>query len=348
MTILVRRPAGRAENPDQVPGAERGSKPPKLRAPFCPWDPARCGASLLHDYHVSVATLWRRYSSVVAVAGAAILMAACANETARAPVPTAYDWPDSLTYSISLETRAYQGAAIVAVSDETMRLRFAARDDGSFAVWHDSVRRTVRGRGAASVAVPPATGDTLHYFVRLSRWGEFLGIERGCDPAEAACHAVPPSALPLELRHLMPRLPVWWPPKGHEWADTLAFDDSPRPDGARGTVTTVYRAARDTALGGGSYWIVTWRAVRQAVRSAGGGNGGGGGGGAYVAEAEVEESGVVYVDKRRLVPALAVWQGTAVPAAELRSLGASRTEVRGRAVLAGSPLASLRSTEEAR
>ncbi len=275
-------------------------------------------------------------------------MAACGNETARAPVPTAYDWPDSMAYRITEETRVVQGARVVTASDESTRLRFAVRDDGSFAVWHDSVRRTETRGGAAGVPVPPATGDTLHFFVRLSRWGEFLGIERGCDPAEAACHAVPPSALPLELRHLMPRLPVWWPPRGHEWADTLAFDDLPRPDGARGTVTTVYRAARDTVLGGGSYWIVTWRAVRRAVRSAGSASGGGGGGGAFVADAEVEESGVVYVDKRRLVPALAEWQETTAPAPQLRSLGATRTEVRGRAVLVGSALDSLRATEEAR
>jgi hypothetical protein len=225
-------------------------------------------------------------------------------------------------------------------SEESTRLRFAVRDDGSFTVWHDSVRKVQARRGVPPSAQPLWPEDTLHYFVRLSRWGEFLAIEPGCDPALAACHEVPPSALPLELRHLIPRLPVWWPPRGHDWEDTLAFDDLPRPRGVLGTVTASYRAARDTVVGDGTYWIVTWHSVRRAVRAAQGG--------AIVADPVVEEDGAVYVDKRLLIPAFAEWQGVVPAAPGLRSLGATRTEIRGRAVLVGSGFDSLSFAEEAR
>ncbi|HVO35760.1 MAG TPA: hypothetical protein VMT21_09360 [Gemmatimonadales bacterium] len=270
----------------------------------------------------------------------ATLLGGCGNETARAPVPTAYEWPDAFEYRIAYTQQVEKGSETVARSEESKRLRFAARDDGFFTVWHDSVLKVQATRGVPPSAEPLWPEDTLHYFVRLSRWGEFLAIEPGCDPAVAACHEAPPSALPLELRHLIPRLPVWWPPQGHAWEDTLAFDDLPRPRGVRGTVTAVYRAARDTTAGGRTYWIVTWHSVRRAVRVAQGG--------AIVADPPVEESGAIYVDKRLLIPAFAEWRGTVPPAAEHRSPGATRTEIRGRMVLVGGGFDSLRVREEAR
>jgi hypothetical protein len=228
----------------------------------------------------------------------------------------------------------------VARRQETKELRFVVRYDGTFAVWRDSVRATETRPGAAPSEVAPWPEDTLHYFVRLSRWGEFLSIEPSCDPAVTACREAPPSALPVELRHLIPRLPVWWPPKGAQWEDTLAFDDLPRPRGARGTWAAVCRAARDTAVGEKAYWIVTWHAVRRAVR--------GGPGGAIVAEPALEENGRVFVDKQLLIPALAEWWGTTPPPPDLRTLGATRTAIRGRAVLVGSGLDALPFAEEVR
>ena len=233
-----------------------------------------------------------------------------------------------------------KGTETLARDEESKELRFAVRYDGSFAVWRDSVRRTEARRGAAPSEASPGPEDTLHYFVRLSRWGEFLSIEPGCDPALAACREALPSALPRELRHLIPRLPVWWPPKGSQWEDTLAFDDLPRPRGVRGTAATVYRAARDTVVGERAYWIVTWHSVGRAARS--------GAGGAMVAEPVVEENGRVYVDKQLLIPALAEWWRAAPPPPELRTLGATRTAIRGRAVLVGSGLVALPFTEEVR
>jgi hypothetical protein len=269
-----------------------------------------------------------------------MVLAACGNETARAPNPTAYDWPDKFGYRITYAARTARDSEVLGRYDEWKNLRFAARDDGSFVVWHDSVRRVEARRGAPPTTEPLWPEDTLRYFVRLSRWGEFLAIEPGCDPAVAACREALPSALPRELRRLIPRLPVWWPPKGYEWRDTLALDDGARPRGLRGTVTTVYRAARDTAVGGGTYWVVTWRSAWRGARAAAGG--------AMVAGEPAEEHGVVWVDKRLLVPALVEWEGAMPPPSEPGSSGASRTEIRGRAMLLGSVFDSLRVPEEAR
>ncbi|MGD0991226.1 MAG: hypothetical protein ABR998_01975 [Gemmatimonadales bacterium] len=340
MTILVRHPVGRAEDPDQGPGAARGPKPPRLRAPSCLRE-GRLPSNGNYGHHRNaIAISTRRFSSYFAVLLLATLVTACGNETARAPNPTAYAWPDSFAYRIALEARAKKDTEIIARHEETKELRFVARDDGTFAVWRDSVRRTEAWRGAAPSETALWPEDTLHYFVRLSRWGEFLSIEPGCDPAVTACREVPPSALPRELRQLIPRLPVWWPPKGSQWEDTLAFDDRPRPRGVRGTSVTVYRAARDTAVGDRAYWIVTWHAVQRAARSAAGG--------AIVAEPVVEENGRVLVDKQLLIPALSEWWGATLPPPELRALGATRMAIRGRAVLVGSGLDTLPFTEEVR
>jgi hypothetical protein len=267
------------------------------------------------------------------------VLGGCGNETARAPNPPAYDWPDALKYRVEYEVRTERDTQTIAEHEESGELRFAVRDD-RFVVWHDSMRRTGMLHGGRPSIEPLRTEDTLRYFLRLSRWGEFLEIEPGCDPAATACHEALPSALPLELRHFIPRLPVWWPPKGHEWEDTLAFDDLPRPRGSRGSVTAVYRAARDTTMKGRAYWIVTWHSVLRTVRSAAGG--------VIIAAPSTEESGTVYVDKGRLVPAFAEWRGTAPPPPELRSLGATRMEVRGRVVLVAGGFDVTRFTEEAR
>ncbi len=254
------------------------------------------------------------------------LASACGNQTARAPNPTAYDWPDSLTYKIELVSESQHETLMVARYEETKELRFAVRND-RYVVWNDSVSKEARLRGEAPRPAQVWPEDTLRYFVRLSRLGEILESEPSCDPAVPECGAALPSALPLELRRIIPRLPVWWPPKGHQWVDTLWFDDLPRARGSRGTVITDYRAARDTQIGGRGYWVVTWTSVRRAF-----GRGPSGGG----AEPPVEEHGTVYVDKERLVPAYAGWLGALAAPPALRALGVTGTGFRGRAYLAGS------------
>ena len=291
------------------------------------------------NYHKSDTIVTRHSFLSIGWVTLAAVLGGCGNETARAPNPPAYDWPDALEYRLAYEARTERDTQTVAEHEESGELRFAVRDD-RFVVWHDSVRKTGMLHGGQRSIEPLRPEDTLRYYVRLSRRGEFQEIEPGCDPAVTACHEALPSVLPLELRHLIPRLPVWWPPKGREWEDTLAFDDLPRLRGSRGSVTTAYRAARDTTLNGRAYWIVSWHSVLRAVRSAAGG--------AIIADPSIEESGAVYVDKERLVPAFAEWRGTMPPPPELRSLGATRTEVRGRAVLVASMLDATRFTEEAR
>jgi len=294
--------------------------------------------SALRNYRDATKTLPRHFLSELGVLLLSAVITGCGDKAARAPNPTGYDWPDAFAYRMEYAARTEGGTEAVGRYQETKELKFAVRDD-RFVVWHDSVRKVDTWRGAGRSNEGPWPEDTLRYWVRLSRWGEFLAIEPGCDPAETACRDVPPSALPRELRHLIPRLPVWWPPKGYQWEDTLTFDDLPRPRGARGSVTTVYRAPRDTAVGGGSYWIVSWHSVWRAVRSAAGG--------AIVADPVGEESGAVFVDKQRLIPAFAEWQGS-VPPPELRSHSATWAGFRGRAVLVGSAFDSVRVTEEAK
>lgn len=275
-------------------------------------------------------TLTRCYLLLPCVLPVAVVLSACANESARAPNPTGYDWPDAFAYRVEYVAESVRDTEVVSRYDETKLLRFVVRDD-RYLVWNDSVEEvhTVPGAGPQAGRVYPE--DTLHYYVRLTRLGEFNDVEPGCDPAVAACHDVLPSALPLELRRLVPRLPVWWPPKGHQWVDTLKFDDLPRPDGARGSLITVYRDMRDTVLNGRSYWLVGWKSVKRAARPAGGG---------MVADPAVEEYGNALVDKERLVPVFAGWYGALTAPPALRALGVTATAFRGRAWLVGSAIDS--------
>lgn len=284
-------------------------------------------------------TLTRRYSHFLAFLLLSILLDACGNKSARAPNPTGYDWPDAFRYRIEYVARTERDTEMVALYQEAKELQFAVRDD-RFLVWHDSLKKVNTVQGAPPSNAPLWPEDTLQYYVRLGRLGEFLGSEPGCDPAVAACHEALPSALPMELRHIIPRLPVWWPPKGYEWEDTLAFDDLPRARGSRGSVITYYRASRDTVLGGRAYWIVTWHAIRRAYRNAANGS--------IIADPPIEESGAVYVDKQLLVPVYAGWLGAVAAPPELRALGVTGTGFQGRAFLVGSALDSLQASQEAR
>jgi hypothetical protein len=276
-------------------------------------------------------TVTRRLLACFGVALPATLAAACGNQTARAPNPTAYDWPDSLTYRVELVVQSDGDAVAVDRFRETKRLSLAVRND-RYLVWNDGLERIGMAGGSAPLSRRLWPEDTLHYYVRLSRLGEIVESEPGCDPVVPECRAALPSVLPLEMRHIIPRLPVWWPPRGHQWVDTLAFDDRLRARGSRGALITYYRSARDTVVSGRGYWTVTWSSVTRAVRETASG--------AAIAAAPVEERGVVYVDKTRLVPACAVWWGEAA-ASPPRAPGAVQTRLAGRAHLAGSACQSL-------
>lgn len=254
------------------------------------------------------------------------MLGGCTNESARAPNPTGYDWPDAFSYRVEYVAETVRDTETLSRYDETKLLRFVVRDD-RYLVWNDSLSKINSSAGAAPQGGRAYPEDTLRHFMRLTRLGEFDDVEPECDPAVAACGDALPSALPLELRRVIPRLPVWWPPKGHPWVDTLRFDDLPRPDGARGALITTYRDLRDTVLAGRSYWLVTWRSVELASRPSGG---------EMVADPAVEEHGSVLVDKQKLVPVLASWYGAVAVRPALRAVGASATAVRGRAWLVGS------------
>lgn len=262
---------------------------------------------------------------------AAIALGGCTNQSARAPNPTGYDWPDDFSYRVEYVAETVRDSQVLLRSGETKLLRFAVRNDG-YLVWNDSLSRTSSSPDAADRIGIAHPEDTLRYYVALTRLGEFGAIEAGCDPAVATCRDALPSALPLELRHLIPRLPVWWPPKGHVWMDTLSFDDLPRPGGTRGALITAYRDLRDTVLAGRSYWLVTWRSTKRAARPFGG---------EMIADPAVDECGHVLVDKQLLVPAFADWyRALAVPHAP-GATGATATSYRGRAWLVGSRFDSL-------
>jgi hypothetical protein len=280
-----------------------------------------------------VTSLSRCSLSSFAVLPLATLFIACGNKSAGAPNPTGYDWPDSLAYRIEYAAEAGRDTEAVERHDMSMALRLAVRDD-RFLVWNDSVSRLSIIGGSLPTREQLWPEDTLHYYVRLGRLGEISGLEPGCDPALPACKEALASALPLELRRIIPRLPIWWPPKGYTWEDTLAFDDLPRRRGSRGSVVSYYRASRDTVLQGHGYWIVTWSSVRRAFRKAA--NGG------IIAEPQIEEHGAVYVDKQLLLPGYAEWFGTVVPPPGLRASGVTGKGLRGRAILVGSPFDSVR------
>ena len=256
------------------------------------------------------------------------MLGGCTNESARAPNPTGYDWPDTFSYRVEVITETVGDTGALSRYDQATLLRFAARDD-RYLVWNDSLSRNEPGPGAAPQGARALVDDTLRHFIRLSRLGEFDEIEPDCDAEVATCRDALPSALPLELRRVIPRLPVWWPPRGHEWVDTLRFDDLPRPDGARGALITTYRDLPDTVLAGRSYWLVGWKSRKLASRPSGG---------EMVADATVEEYGDVLVDKLSLVPVFAGWYGALAAPPALRAVGVTATAFRGRAWLVGSAL----------
>lgn len=264
---------------------------------------------------------------------AASLALGCGNKTARAPNPTGYDWPDQFAYRAEYVSQAQDDSGRVLLRySEFKIIRFVARDD-RYVIIQDSVLKTT-DRGAGRSLVPYAPEDTLAFFAKLGRQGELTGVVPGCDPALPACAEVLPSAMPLELRRIIPRLPVWEVPRGVSWEDTLRFDDAARPGGTRGTVVTSYEPARDTLIGGVAYWMVVWHSTRQAFRRPSPTE-------VIAPEPPTREDGVTFVEKRRLLPAFSAWAGVTLAGGPMRDLGARAVGYRGRAWLPGSVFDSL-------
>ena len=254
----------------------------------------------------------------------AVLLSGCGNESGRAPVPPHYDWPDGFAYRvrISSDSSANGGSSR---DEATKLLRFEVRNE-RYAVWNDSVSRTHAVPGQAAQPLAPQPADTMRFFVRLSRYGAVDDVQPDCDPSVAACFAVLPSALQIELGRVMPRLPVWWPPRGHAWVDTLRFDDGSRPAGLRGGVVTTLRDSGDTVVAGRAFWRLVWRSERVAALAYAG---------TYIPMPRIVEIGETLVDKRTLMPAEATWVGTL-------ATSASAASWRGSARLVGSVFDSTR------
>ena len=266
---------------------------------------------------------------VLGIALVAAMLASCRDEARVAPTPTAYAWPDSFAFKMEFVSETSAQGAVVMRYEERKELLFAVRDE-RYLAWHDSVVKETQDPRRGPVAEPYQPEDTVHYYVTLDRWGRIARSEPGCDPAVAACQQVLPSALPLELLRLVPRLPVWAPPKGAVWVDTLVFDDTPRPRGGRGAIVTSYRVSGDTVVAQVPLWRVLWHSFRRTYGVVAPGLRG------ITADVPVEEEGIVYIDKERQLPVFATWAGAVAAPPALASLGVTGTGFRGRAYLVGS------------
>jgi hypothetical protein len=255
-------------------------------------------------------------------------LAGCRSEARTEPAPTAYAWPDTFAFVVEYVSETRTDSAVVARYEEKKVVRFAARDE-QFLVWHDSVIKETLLPGRPVAVEPYVAEDTLHYYATLDRRGQVTNSEPGCDPAVPTCRDALPSALPLELRRLIPRLPVWAAPRGKTWEDTIVFDDTPRPRGSRGLVVTTYRVSGDTIISGTPMWVIAWRAMRRSFAGVGGAGG-------ISGNVPIEETGLVYVDRDRQIPVFATWAGGVAAPPEMRAMGIRGTGFRGRAYLAGS------------
>jgi len=261
----------------------------------------------------------------------ALLLGAC-DQAARAPNPTAYHWPERLAWHVDYVSEAQRDRVPLLQYAETKTTRLMLRN-GQYVGAQDSVLKTSQRPGEPLVLVPYLPEDTLAFYVKLGSHGELTDVSLGCDPAVPACAEALPSSVMLELRRIIPRLPIWEAPQGGGWVDTLAFDDASRPGGTRGSVITSYTGRRDTIIGGQAYWVVGWRSARSAFRRGAGAAG-------IAAEGTVEEAGITLVDKRQLLPVLSTWAGAVAAPPAMRAIGATASGFRGRAYLGGSPFDS--------
>ena len=207
-------------------------------------------------------------------------------------------------------------------------LRLIVRDR-QYMLGYDSVIRVTllpNGQGQLSPYLPE---DTLAFYLDLDRRGYIAEVEPGCDPSVPACAAVLPSSVAMELRRVIPRIPLWEVPRGSTWADTLSFDDARRVGGARGSFVTTYGPVRDTTIGGVDYWMVPWHDARRAFRIPALGT-------MLAPEQPVEEDGLTLIDKARLLPVFSTWAGTVAAPEQLRAMGIDASGFRARAYLVDS------------
>jgi len=260
-------------------------------------------------------------------------LVSCRSEVRDEPTPTGYEWPDSFAFLVEYVSETRMDSVVVARYEERKIVRFAVRDE-QFLVWHDSVVKENLLPGRTPAIEAYVAEDTLHFYVSLDRRGQVSRSEPDCDPGVSACRDALPSALPLELRRLIPHLPVWAAPRGSTWEDTIVFDDRPRPRGSRGSVVTSFRVSGDTSISGAPMWIVVWHAVRRTVAGVGGFVG-------IAGNVPVEETGLVYIDKDRRIPVFATWAGGVAPPPGMSAMSIHGTGFRGRAYLAGSVVEQL-------
>lgn len=277
-------------------------------------------------------TLWRQLIICAAAGLVPALTWECSGQAARAPTPTVYHWPEQLAWRVDYVSEAQRDRVPILKYAESKTTRLARRE-GQYLGEQDSVLKTSQRPGGPLLLVTYTPEDTLAFTVRLGTHGELTDMRLGCDPALPECAVALPSAVTMELRRIIPRLPVWEAPSGGGWQDTLTFDDAARPGGTRGTVISRYTGRRDTVIYGREYWMIGWRSLRQSYRQGAGAAG-------IVAETPVQEDGITLVDKRLLVPVFAIWAGAVAAPPELRAIGATASGFRGRAYLAGSPFDS--------
>jgi hypothetical protein len=276
-----------------------------------------------------------RYHCSFGVVACALLALGCGNDAARSPTPTEYEWPERFAYRLDYVSLAQRDREPVLRYAETKTTRFELRDAQYFGS-QDSVLKTAQRPGDPPQLVAYSAEDTLGFYVSLGRRGEIAKVQLGCDPAVTACAAALPSNVALELRRLIPRLPLWPAPRGSSWDDTLEFDETGRPGGTQSAMITRYTARADTVVSGRTYWVVGWHSARHAYRR---------GTTDLGAEAPVQEDGMTFVEKGRLLPVYATWAGAVAASPDLRALGASGVGYRGRAYLAGSVFDSLYARE---
>jgi hypothetical protein len=266
---------------------------------------------------------------------AAVALAACGDKAAQAPVPSEYDWPDSMSYRMDYVAETQRQGQPLLHYAETKTTRFAIRDNQYLGA-QDSVLKTSQRPGEGLRLLTYTPEDTLGFYVAIGRHGELSPVTMGCDPAVPECAAALPSSVALELRRWIPRLPVWPAPRGAQWEDTLEFDESARPGGLVTSMITRYTARNDTVVGGTAYWVIAWRSVRASVSRRRNDLAG---------TSPTQEFGVTFIEKAKLMPAYASWAGALPAPPELQQMGATGTGYRGRAYRTGTPFDSLYSRQ---
>ena len=267
----------------------------------------------------------------------AAAVAGCGNKAAQSPNPTTYSWPERFAYHVDYVSEVQRDRIPLLHYAESKTTRFALRD-AQYLGAQDSVLKTSQRPGGRLALVPYSPEDTLGFYVSIGRYGEITHVQLGCDPALAACGAALPSNVVMELRRIIPRLPVWPAPRGASWEDTLEFNETSHPGGKQSGMITRYTGRADTVISGRAYWVISWHSVRQALRP---------GSTDVAAEVPTQEDGVTYVEKGRLMPVFSAWSGAVTAPPELREVGATGTGYRGRAYLAGSVFDSLNTARPA-